>query len=256
MSTRDIEVDLGREQGGHYRTGRIRKPDFRDTDFLIDATRLRGIKPVQSKTRARPWHIGQILDQGNTDQCVIYAYAQFIQSAPTYLSRLDWKPAEFTTRYHLAQKNDEIPGENYAGTTARGAMKVAVDKGEIEGYLWVPAQDGEDIAREWLLTRGTLMQGTDWPAAFFSPDKHGYVEPGDSPRAALGHETLVRWYYHSKHYKYPDTYECVNSWGPNWGHSGRFFVKADVFRWLHWQCGGDLVSPIETARVRAGHAIF
>ena len=235
------------------RTGRIRNPSFEDTDYLLDEAALRGIRAVQSKRRARPWRIGEILDQGDSDECVVFTYAAFRQAAPFFCARIPWTRRQFTERYKLSQQLDEIPGENYAGTTARGALKAAQSQGEITGFLWVPPTDGEDIAKEYLITRGPLMQGTDWPAAFFNPDRHGYVRPEDSPRAALGHETLVRWYHGPKHYKYPDSYECVNSWGRSYGLNGRFFIKADVFRWLHWQCGGDLCSPIEAERMKAGH---
>ncbi len=234
------------------RTGRLRHPDIRDTDYLLDETALRGIRREQTKARAIPWRIGDILNQGDSDECVIYCYAAFRQAAPFFCKSIGWTKGMFDERYQRAKELDEIPGVNYDGTTARGAMKAAEAVGEVNGYLWVPPTNGEDITKEYLATRGTLMQGTDWPATFFAPNKHGYVEPDNAPPAAMGHETLVRWYHKPTHRKYPDSYECVNSWGRSFGLEGRFFIKAEVFRWLHWQCGGDLVSPIETARIRAG----
>lgn len=255
MQLNDENMERMRQGAGPVRrTGRLRHPDIRDTDYLLDEHALRGIRREQTKAHATPWRIGDRLDQGQSDQCVIYTYAAFRQAAPFFCKRIPWTRDDFTRRYDEAKTLDEIPGVNYDGTTARGAMKAAEAVGEVKGYLWVPPTNGEDITKEYLATRGTLMQGTDWPGTFFTPNKHGYVEPdGSTTPAEMGHETLVRWYHKPTHRKYPDSYECVNSWGNSWGIDGRFFIKAEVFRWLHWQCGGDLVSPIETARIRAGH---
>ncbi len=233
-------------------TGRLYLPQFRDTEHMLTPARLAGIRAVQTKRRARPWRYGDVLDQGRTSRCVVFTYAAFRQAAPFYCRSVGWRDVDFTSRYLEAQKHDEIPGENYDGTTARGALKHAQSLGEVSEFLWVPPTDGEDIAREYLLTRGTLMLGTEWPTAFFTPGKNGYVEPGGEQRRDMGHEYLLRWYYGPRHRKYPDTYECINSYGRSYGDGGKFRMKADVFRWLVWQCNGDLVSPIETARVRAG----
>jgi hypothetical protein len=108
----------------------------------------------------------------------------------------------------------------------------------------------EDVAREYLLTRGGLMAGTDWFDGMFTPSAKGaYVEP--SGNVAGGHEYFVRWYYGPKHRKYPDSFELVNSWSPQWGDGGLFRMKAETFRYLVWQLNGDLVSPTEQAIVHA-----
>ncbi len=238
------------ELHGARQTGRLAPPpDFRDMDHLLDEDALRRFGAQQKPLRARPWKIGAIRDQkGNT--CVINTYYGFRQAAPWFVRDLGISRSQEYADYKLAQQNDEITPEGYEGTTARGMCKVAKDRGEITEYLWVPTHDGEDIVREWLKTRGCLMAGSDWPEAFFTPDKHGYVTPTDNKTSDLGHETLLRWYYGPTHYRFPDTYEFVNSWSASWGDKGLYRMKADVFRWLYFQSNGDLVSPIETARAR------
>jgi hypothetical protein len=88
-----------------------------------------------------------------------------------------------------------------------------------------------------------LLQGTDWLSGFDTPDKHGYVEPTGYVRG--GHEYVRRWYYGPRHYKYPDTFEYIQSWGEGFGDHGLFRMKADVSKYIVFQCGGDLISAVE-----------
>lgn len=238
--------------GQPYKLGRIYKPDYRDTDHYLDEMQFRRFAAVQKPARAKPWRIGKRLNQ-RYNSCVVNAYYGFRQAAPFYCADAHLTAAKELADYHAAQAADEIPEPPaYEGTTANGMMKVARQRGEVVEWKWVPKADGEDVAREWLKTRGTLLCGTDWPEAFFNPGKHGYVEPADATKVGdLGHETLLRWYYGPQHYRYPDTYEFVNSWGAAWGDNGLFRMKADVFRWLVFQLNGDLCSPIEAARMKA-----
>jgi hypothetical protein len=38
--------------------------------------------------------------------------------------------------YHRAQQLDDVPGENYSGTSVLAGMQAAVEAGWIGGYLW------------------------------------------------------------------------------------------------------------------------
>lgn len=223
-------------------TGRQYRPDVKDRDFELTETKLRGIKVVQLARRSRPWGIGPVLDQRETNECTVYTFAQFLQSAP-YIHTLIWTPDLYTSRYRRAQAHDGIT-RPHEGTTERAVLSDAKADGLITEYLHV---NEEEIAREYLLTRGTLAFGTDWFPSMFTPDARGYVEPDHAP-TDLGHEYLMRWYYGTRHAKYPDTYEFVNSWGPKWGDAGKFRMKADAVRYLWHQLNGDLISPVEAAR--------
>jgi hypothetical protein len=230
-------------------TGRQYRPDVKDRDFELTETKLRGIKAMQVKKRSRPWGIGPILDQGETNECTIFTFAQFLQSAP-YIHTLLWSAAAFTERYRRAQAHDGIT-RPHEGTTERAVLSDAKADGLITEYLHVT---DEDIAKEYLLTRGTLCFGSDWFPSMFTPDEHGYVEPDHAP-TDLGHEYLMRWYYAPRHARYPDTYEFANSWGPKWGDEGMFRMKADAVRYLWQQLNGDLMSPVEAAR-KATHKLI
>lgn len=226
------------------RTGRRYRPDPRDREHEMTEARLRGIRMVQKITRALPWKIGPILDQEDTSECTVFTFAQFLQSAP-FVHTLAWARALFTERYRRAQSHDGIAGP-HDGSTERAVLMDAKADGLISEFLHVT---DEDIAREYLKTRGTLCFGSDWFAPMFTPDKHGYVEPAHGP-TDMGHEYLMRWYYGPRHRKYPDTYEFVNSWSLGFGDKGKFRMKAADVRYLWFQLNGDLMSPVETARLR------
>lgn len=223
--------------------GRLYAPDPRDRAHELTPKSMIEIPRGVIGRRKLPWRLGPILDQGTTSECVIFTAAQLMQSAP-FIHALGWERSRFTQVYLESQKHDEFPGENYNGTSMRGAMKVLTDLGLIREYLWCY---DEDTAREYLVTRGMMGFGTDWFAGMNTPSAKGaYVEPEGSWQG--GHEYTMRWYYNSKHRKYPDSYEFVNSWGPDYGDRGLFRMKADSVRHLWLQRNGDLVSPIETFR--------
>jgi hypothetical protein len=224
--------------------GRIYRPDSRDQEHMLDAHRLRGIALVKPVLRALPWKVGPILDQGQTNRCTVFSFAQHLQTEP-YACVLNWPDATFDDWYAAAQAVDGIPGA-HSGSTERAVQEVATTRGIVREYLWVT---DEAVAQEYLRTRGTLIFGSDWFESMFTPDANGYVEATGTPDPSMGHEYLVRWYYNKQHAKYPDTYEFINSWGDSFGQGGHFFMKGDTFRYLWLHLNGDLVSPVEVARV-------
>lgn len=224
--------------------GRRYAPDPRDRRFALAAALPTIPTQVQPGAHVRkfPWRLGPILNQGATSQCTVYSAVGLLQAAPR-LHQLGWTPEQFTEVYTAAQQQDEWPGENYDGTSERAVQKVLQDEKLVSSYLW--ATD-EATAKTYLLTRGMLLLGTDWFTGMDTPDPHGYVKAEGTVRG--GHEFIVRWYYNASHAKYPDTYECVNSWGDGWGQKGIFRMKADDFRYLFIHINGDLCSPIEVLK--------
>lgn len=230
--------------------GRRYAPDPRDRRFLMSAERLHEIpRQLEPGVRRRtfPWKRGPVLDQGSTSECTVYAAAAFLMCAPQLHSKgLGWDPQQFTSYYHQAQAADEFQDTPPAdGTSERAVQKVLQDAGFVSEYLWVT---DEDIAREYLLTRGPLLLGTEWFSGMDSPGKDAMVEASGQSRG--GHEVCVRWYYNSTHAKYPDTYELINSWGESYGDKGLFRIKAEGFRYLFLHLNGDLCSPQEAKRAK------
>lgn len=235
----------------HVSLGRKYAPDPRDRRFTMTPARMAAIpRHVEPGAHHRklPWKRGPVLDQGHTSQCTVYAAAAFLECAPQHHAKgLGWDPQRFTDIYQAAQRDDEWPGEGYEGTSERAVMKILSGPplSLVSEYLWVA---DEATAKEYLLTRGPLLFGTDWFRDMFHPDPFGYIHP--SGDLAGGHEVCLRWYYGPSHRKYPDTYEFINSWGEDYGDRGLFRMKADDFRYLFLQCAGDLCSPQETKRAR------
>jgi hypothetical protein len=224
--------------------GRLYLPDVRDRAFELTPKRLERLAKIAPQpTRKLPWHIGPILDQGNTSECVVHAYLHFMQAAPQ-VHEMGWARNQRTERYDLARQRDGFPMP-HDGTTARAVLDIARERGEIAEYLWLY---DEDTAKEYIKRRGLLMGGMDWFAGMFTPDKHGYVEP--TGNVVGGHELAFRWYYPPTHKTYPDTWEFPQTWGDEWGNKGIGRMKGDVFRYLIFALNGDLVSGIETAIVR------
>lgn len=222
--------------------GRRYSPDPRDRRFALAPALPTIPTQVQPGAHVRkfPWRLGPILNQGSTEQCTVYSAVGLIQAAPR-LHLLNFGPADFTAIYDKAQQQDEFADTPPAGgTSERAVQKVLQDKKLTASYLW--ATD-EATARTYLLTRGMLLFGTDWFSGMDTPGPQGYVTADGSARG--GHEFIVRWYYNASHAKYPDTYECVNSWGEGWGQKGIFRMKADDFRYLFLHLNGDLCSPLE-----------
>lgn len=232
----DVPARVGRD------TGRLYVPKAKDMDFVLNAETIRGIPIVQPARRARKWEIGPILNQGPYNNCTVVAFEGFLQGEP-YKHVTAWSQATRDDWYAAAQRRDGLPIP-HEGSTERAVQDEAIARGVVKEFRWV--QD-EDTAREYLRTRGMLLAGTDWYDTFFDPGKHAYVEPQGTP-PSMGHEWIVRWYYPKTNKRWPDTYECVCSYGEGFGDKGLFRMKSEVFRYLIFQTNGDLCSPIEVAR--------
>lgn len=242
MSTMQLVGDKGAPRG----TGRLRAPDPRDRAFEVTPAVLRSAqRAIKAKARKLPWRLGPVLDQLKTSECTVYTAAHFLQAAP-WLTVLNWVSATFTAHYRGAQARDEWPGSepSYYGTSFRAVMKVLQSAGYIDSYWWI-TDTGNAI--EHLRSLGGLGFGSDWFTLMDKPSAKGaYVEPGGDWRG--GHEYFLRWYYPVSHYRYPDTFEFVNSWGPDWGDRGLFRMKRDSFVYL-FESGGDLCAPMERRMV-------
>jgi hypothetical protein len=226
--------------------GRLYAPDTKDKKYELTPRRMRLIPTAPVEARKLPWRLGpNRFDQGDTSECTVHAGAHALEAAPI-VHALGWTREEFTSRYIRAKRADEWPGEDYDGTSFRAVCKVLVEDGIIGSYLW--AFD-EDTVKEFLISRGGLCFGSEWTSTMFNPSVKGaYVEPeGD---VVGGHETYLRWYYGAKHYRYPDTYEFLNSWGPEWGDRALFRMKADAFRYLFMGLNGDVCLPTELPRAK------
>lgn len=214
--------------------GRLHFPDQRDADYPLAEVL------AEPDSFARTWRPDphMPLNQGQTPRCVGYSGKQFLLTRPTDKGLTGTPSAD--DLYALAQKNDEFPGENYDGTTARGLCKGLQSLGIITEYRWA-ANVNEIIT--YLLTRGPVLIGSDWLEGMDNPDSNGMLTVTGKPRG--GHEYLAIGAVPTI-----DAIMFCNSWGPTWGWGGYFFMKRMDLQHLVFNgtgTPGDAVAPIEHA---------
>lgn len=192
--------------------GRIHLPDARDLLHLASPRPLTAIG-----RRQQFWYTPPAFDQGETTMCVAYSGMKFLESAP-----VTNRPSfDFNWLYKECQLNDEIPGEDYDGTTVRALFKILTREGYISGYHW--AYDVPTVAA-YLLTTGPMVIGSLWTEDMFYPDRRGFIHVGSGIRARQhgGHAYLVKGVN-------LDTvcsdgtkgaFRIINSWGKCWGVNG------------------------------------
>jgi hypothetical protein len=186
--------------------GRVHVPDPRDRLHT-----MRAHLPQAPLAQARrSWTPGPILDQGDTSQCVAYAWTQLLAATPVKTPRPDAWPAGL---YTDAQLRDGIPLP-HDGTTVRAGAQAVKAAGYIRAddgeYVW--GDSVETVAR-WILHYGPVVLGTNWYQTMFTPTAAGELRP-DGPNAG-GHAYLAFGVDVPK-----ERIRIVNSWGVGWGVGG------------------------------------
>lgn len=191
-----------------YGLGRLPVVDPRDREHGMARllARRRAVKPW------RYWTPGPVLDQGSEPQCVGFAWRQWLYTSPTRTKDGPSAPEI----YRNAQRVDEWPGEDYGGTSVRAGAKIMESSGRLVEYVWAT---GVGELRDWLLTRGPVVLGTNWHQLMFETNEVGFVIPAG--HVVGGHAYLAIGYSDRL-----DAYRCINSWGSGWGQGGRFWVGA------------------------------
>lgn len=192
-----------------YGLGRIHAPDERDQRFLLPRRRLDAKGIVR-----RSWPAGAILDQGNTPQCVGYSTWGFLAASPIR-NKPKFTPTDL---YREAQTLDEWPGEDYEGSSVRGAMKSLQRRGLVSNYLWAP---GCEAVIDHVLASGPVVMGTNWYERMFEPTAYGYLIPDG--RVVGGHAWLIIGADRERnnHDGTVGAIRMINSWGRGWGENGR-----------------------------------
>ena len=192
--------------------GRKPKPDPRDHGYLIKNNFSLTTPPALTQ---RYWNPdGWWGNQGNTPQCVGYSWAHWIEDGPVEHAGVAPILAP-SVIYEGAKTLDEWPGENYDGTSVRGAVKYLAANGYVKSYYW--AFDVDTIA-QYILNYGPMVVGTNWYNSMFTPDRRGVLRIGG--RLAGGHayvlngvDTITR------------TFRIKNSWGKRWGKGGMALIR-------------------------------
>lgn len=209
------------------RLGRLHAPDARDHMMRLALPEAPVPLPVY-----KFWVPGAVLDQGQTAECVAYAFEGFLMCSPTRTTHAESPQAI----YDAAQAIDEWAGSPHDGTSVRAGAKVLQSEGHIGEYVF---DTDITVVEQWLLTKGPVVFGTNWYEESFSPGPDGFIHLGGS--VAGGHAYLVDG-YSDRH----QAFRCRNSWGPSWGVHGSFWISlADAMRLLSED--GEACAAVEIA---------
>lgn len=192
--------------------GRLISKDERDKNYRL------AHQPAAVGITYKYWSAKPALDQRDTPQCVGFSTFQWLTAFP--ISNVP--PFTPTDMYHYAQANDEWPGEDYEGSSVRGAFKALKLKGYVSEYRW--AADAKAIV-DHLLTRGPVVVGTVWTEGMFMPDDHGCIDDiGGTPVG--GHAYLLIGANRLKPTRHgAGAVRILNSWGTGWADRGRAWLS-------------------------------
>lgn len=197
--------------------GRRHAPDVRDHRHLM-AMGLPVVVPPRPK--AKTWLLRWKGDQGQTDECVAFAWYALLRSRPV----LQDKPLPLAI-YDRAQQLDEFPDTPpEGGTSVRAGAKALKEAGKLTAYAW--AFDLETVLN-WLAFHGPVVWGVNWYSSMFDANPTtGLLSIGGIVEG--GHAVCCIGYDEQKHWLI-----FQNSWGRGWGVNGRFTLRyADATRLL------------------------
>jgi Papain family cysteine protease len=230
--------------------------DFRDKMYVPT---LVEVPPYIELDRYRQ-HDVPVLDQGYEGACTGYGLATVVNYLLSTRKVLrDGEPVSPRMLYELAKRYDEWPGENYSGSSARGAMKGWHKHGVCSEKLWPSAAtksnkgqwQGMNDARTGDALRRPLgayfrVNHKDIVAMhaaiaevgvlFATSDVHaGWTKPGPNGLIELDSQMLGAHAFAIVAYD-ANGFWIQNSWGHGWGKEGFGCISYDD--WL--QHGTDV----------------
>ena len=188
-----------------YKLGRIASFDDRSRNFSVADITPTDVKPV-----TRFWrHTGDILNQGELSACVGFSWIQWAQSEPNPLSSTR---EDAVNMYTLARTLDEIPGEDYDGTSVLAGAKAMLRTfpDVYDSYHWAFGLD--DLVRA-LSFIGPVVLGINWYSGMFKPGENSLLHI--TGNVVGGHAILAA----GVNVEY-ERIALLNSWGHEWGDYG------------------------------------
>lgn len=193
------------------------------------------------------WRPGRTLDQGAEGACTGFGAAGELAAEPVPVPRITNGYALGV--YRMAQRIDEWPGENYAGSSVNAAMKVLRSRGYCTGWRW--AFSAEQLLAG-IVAGGPAVIGVEWRDGCYETDPDAVLRP--SGRVVGGHCVCLVGAIPAGTEMDPGAWQLldglglaagvralfadgeeacavgVNSWGPLYGSGGLFVVGLTALR--------------------------
>lgn len=221
------------------RLGRHVEHDERSRNYEYDTTGL-STTPVLHIRHA------PVFDQMALGSCVGNASVGSIACDPVFASLPAGHPVLdepfAVTVYEVATTLDEDP-DTYpptdTGSTGLAGAKALVKLGMIGGYQHTFTFTGMRLA----MSQGAVFAGINWYSTFDTPEASGLVRIGNNAYVRGGHEVCADEITTIGN---TEVIGFTNSWGPDWGKNGKFYVTfADMERLLSED--GDVTVPVAPA---------
>jgi hypothetical protein len=156
-----------------------------------------------------------VLDQGQTPHCIGFGGAQWGNTAPVDDKYVN---DDGHAIYYECKVLDGTPGTE-DGSYVRTLAKALKQRARLDAYAWAHSTKG---ITQYVRQSGPVIVGTDWYESMFEPNEDGTVVLDGE--IAGGHCYLLLG-----HHPEFEMYEFLNSWGEQWGASGRFFMAVEDF---------------------------
>ncbi len=266
-SNKRLSPDDSPRMAGRVLSARKDSIDFRDRMYVPNLVEVPATRSLESYLAHQP----EILDQGQEGACTGFGLAAVANHlVRTRADSAGATPVSSRMLYEMARRNDEWPGENYSGSSARGAMKGWHKYGVCDETHW-PYIHGDHDSN---LSRDRLEDAQNCPlGAYFRVNHKDLVamhsaisETGILYATASVHtgwnkvtkNGMIR--YHAEitggHAFAIVGYDregfwIQNSWGADWGRGG--FALISYYDWL--ENGSDVWVARLGAPVRIDNSI-
>lgn len=221
VETLDEHVIEGKRLGRHV------EHDPRSRDYAYEAD----VATTDYKT-VHHRRYGSVLNQGQLGSCTGNACAGLINTAPEHTTptlQATLHESDAVDLYELATHLDGIEGSyppDDTGSSGLAVAKAALQKGYITSYKHAFTMSGALAA----LQKMPIITGVVWYEGFDNPDPNtGLVEIAGQIRG--GHEFEILGFQVE-----PNLDDCLliaeNSWGSEWGLTGRFKFTVATWRKL------------------------